>query len=143
MSTALVLRALRRRRRAEDDPAVGVDIVEVEAVAAALSSGRAERYLELVYSPEELRDCTGAHGIEASRLASRFAAKEAVRKAIGGEIMDLPWRSIEVVRAVDGRPSVRLDQPATAVARRRGLRAFAVSLSHEPAYAAAIVVGTR
>jgi holo-[acyl-carrier protein] synthase len=143
VSTTVVMRALGRRRRAVIDPAVGVDIVEVEAVAAALASPRAERYLELVYTAEERSDCAGAHGVEASRLAARFAAKEAVRKAIGGEIMGLPWRSIEVVRAADGQPSVRLDGRATAAAKKRGLRTFAVSLSHEPAYAAAVVVGTR
>src|SRR5581483_11602345 len=76
LSTVLVA-ALRRRRRGV--VRVGVDIIEVEAVAAALASPRAERYLSLIYGTAERRDCTTASGIEASRLAARFAAKEAVR----------------------------------------------------------------
>lgn len=122
---------------------VGVDIVEVEAVAAALASPRVERYLSLVYGASERRDCTTASGIEASRLAARFAAKEAVRKAIGGAALEVPWTSIQVERGVDGEPRVLLEEPAASAARRQGLRRFALSLSHEPGYAAAMVVATR
>ena len=122
---------------------MGVDLVEVESVAAALASPRAERYLQLVYGPRERRDCTTQGGIEASRLAARFAAKEAVRKAIGGEALAAPWTSIQVERGPGGEPLVRLEEPALGAARKLGIRRFALSLSHEPGYAAALVVASR
>ena len=122
---------------------VGMDLVEVADVSAALASSRAARYLELVYTPRERRDCeTPSGALDASRLAARFAAKEAAWKALGDPAMTLGWRSVEVVRAPGGAPSLRLDARATDIARSRGLRRFAVSLSHEPAFAGAVVVGT-
>ncbi len=143
---ALTLAAflLARRRAAGARPlGLGVDLVEVADVAAALASGRAERYLRLVYAPSERLDCTTPSGIEPSRLAARFAAKEAVRKAIGGEALRLPWTSIRVEHGPEGEPLVRLDEPAASIAKRQGLERFALSLTHEPEYAAAVVVATR
>lgn len=140
LGAALWLAWTRRR----DVVRIGVDIVEVESVAAALASRRADRYLRLVYGADERRDCTSpGRGIEASRLAARFAAKEAVRKAIGGPALAAPWTSILVEHGPHGEPLVRLAGPTAAAARALGLRRFALSLSHEPGYAAAMVVATR
>jgi holo-[acyl-carrier protein] synthase len=123
-------------------PSVGIDLVEVAAVAAALSSKSADRYLRLVYSGAERLDCTTPLGIEPSRLAARFAAKEAVVKAISAAPHRIPLRSIEVVRSADGRPVIHLEEPAAGLARRRGIRTFSLSLTHEQHYAAAVVVAT-
>jgi holo-[acyl-carrier protein] synthase len=122
---------------------VGTDLVEVAEVAAAVASPRARRYLELVYTDRERRDCTTREGVDPIRLAARFAAKEAALKALGTGAAELGWRSVEVVRGPGGEPSLRLDERAAAVARSRGLRHFAVSLTHESSYAAAVVVATR
>jgi len=131
-----------RRRSGSPALEVGLDVVEVGAVEAALHSRSSRRYLELVYTELECADSTDDAGrIEASRLAARFAAKEAVMKAIG--VDSLPWRSIEVLRSSDGRPSVRLTGAAAASASQRGLRRFALSITHEPSVAAALVVATR
>lgn len=122
---------------------VGIDLVEVADVAAALSSSRADRYLELVYTEGERRDCTAPDGgIDPTKLASRFAAKEAAWKALGDEAMELGWRSVEVVREGGGQPTLRLSAPAARIARSLGFRRLAVSLTHEPGYAAAVVVAT-
>lgn len=122
---------------------VGIDLVEVADVVAALSSPRADRYLELVYTEDERRDCaTPDGGVDPARLAARFAAKEAVWKALGDAAMQLGWRSVEVVRAPGGQPSLRLSAPAARIGRSLGARRFAVSLTHEPAYAAAVVVAS-
>jgi holo-[acyl-carrier protein] synthase len=135
-----VISRLRRRRAV----GVGIDLVEVADVAAALASPRADRYLELVYSKAERRDCaTPDGGIDPSRLAARFAAKEAAWKALGDAAMQLGWRSVEVVRGRAGQPSLRLSPPAGRIAKSLGVRRLAVSLTHEPAYAAAVVVATR
>jgi holo-[acyl-carrier protein] synthase len=130
-----------RRRRAVG---VGIDLVEVADVAAALSSARADRYLELVYTEDERRDCaTPDGGVDPARLAARFAAKEAAWKALGDAAMQLGWRSVEVVRGRGGQPSLRLSAPALRIAQSLGVQRFVVSLTHEPAYAAAVVVATR
>ena len=122
---------------------VGIDLVEVADVVAALASPRAERYLDLVYTSGELRDCATPDGrVDPTKLASRFAAKEAVWKALGDAAMDLGWQSVEVVRGRGGRPSLRLSASAAGIARSLGFRRFAVSLTHEPRYAAAVVVAT-
>jgi holo-[acyl-carrier protein] synthase len=139
MVTTSIFSFLRRR-----PVGVGIDLVEVADVSSALASARADRYLELVYSPDERRDCaTPDGGLDATRLAARFAAKEAAWKALGDAAMHLGWRSVEVVRGRRGQPSLRLSAPAAAVARSLGFRRFAVSLTHEPGYAAAVVVATR
>ena len=123
---------------------VGIDLVEVADVAAALASPHADRYLELVYSEAERRDCATPDGrVDPARLAARFAAKEAAWKALGDAAMQLGWRSVEVVRGRHGQPSLRLGAPAVRIAQSLGIRRFAVSLTHEPAYAAAVVVATR
>ena len=84
---------LRRRKSVR----VGLDLVEVADVAAALASPRAARYLDLVYTAGERRDCeTPSGALDPSRLAARFAAKEAAWKALGDRAMALGWRSIEV-----------------------------------------------
>ncbi|MGN6797920.1 MAG: holo-ACP synthase [Gaiellaceae bacterium] len=135
-----VISRLRGRRAV----GVGIDLVEVADVAAALASPRADRYLELVYSAAERRDCaTPDGGFDPSRLAARFAAKEAAWKTLGDAAMQLGWRSVEVVRGTGGQPSLRLSAPAARIARSLGVRRFAVSLTHEPAYAAAVVVASR
>ena len=122
---------------------VGVDLVEVADVAAALASCRTARYLELIYTSGERRDCETLTGdFDPARLAARFAAKEATWKALGDRAVKLDWHSVEVVRSPGGELSLRLDSRAKEVARSRGLRRFAVSVSHEPFYAAAVVVAT-
>src|SRR5690348_4977317 len=137
---ALILSPRLRRQRSVR---VGVDLVDVADVAAAIASPRVARYLDLVYTPGEREDCKTPGGeLDPSRLAARFAAKEAAWKALGDCAMSLGWRSIEVVRAPGGEPSLRLDASAAEIARSQRLRRFEVSLSHEPAYAAAVVVAT-
>ena len=138
----ITIRVRRLFRFASAPFEVGLDVVEVGAVEAALRSRSSERYLALVYTEQESLDSVDDAGrIEASRLAARFAAKEAVMKAIG--VNDLPWRSIEVLKLKGGRPSVRLSGAAAASAAHRGLRWFSVSITHEPSVAAAVVVASR
>lgn len=131
-----------RRSRAQRGGAlrVGIDIVEVACVEETLASSRARRYLDLVYTQGEQRDSRRSGVVDPSRLAARFAAKEAVFKALGERSAELPWSAVEVVRAAGGEPSVRLHGRALAAARALGLSRFAVSLTHEPGYAAAMVV---
>jgi holo-[acyl-carrier protein] synthase len=124
---------------------VGIDLVQAATVAAAVAE-HGERYLERVYTAAEVADCTpratpGA-GPDPLRLAARFAAKEAAMKVLEPGDAAVPWPSIEVVRTPGGAPTLRLHGPAADMAAEAGLTAFALSFTHEDAYAAAVVVGT-
>jgi holo-[acyl-carrier protein] synthase len=128
------------RGQAVEKLQVGIDLVEVAAVDAALRSPTANRYLARVYTRSEIQDCTTNGQVDPRRLAARFAAKEAAMKALRVGDHAIPWHAIEVVREVDGAPSLRLRGGASELARTAGLTAFSVSLSHELEYASAIVV---
>src|SRR5438128_548725 len=96
--------------------AVGVDLIEVGRVAAAVERYGA-RFLERVFTRTELAYC----GRRAPELAARFAAKEATAKALGTGIGAVGWQEIEVVRDRSGRPGLALHGAAQALARERGL----------------------
>ena len=117
--------------------AVGVDIVEVARVRAILDRHR-DRFLARVFTPQEVTDCAG----RVTSLAARWAAKEAVSKALGCGWEGIRWTDIEIVRQARGQPAVVLHGPARAAAERQGLVHWAISLSHAEAYAVAFVVAS-
>jgi holo-[acyl-carrier protein] synthase len=115
--------------------AVGFDLVAAEEVQEAIAA-HGRRYLERVYSEEELRDCRE----DPVRLAQRFAVKEATMKALDRRDEPLPWREITLGRDQDGRPSVILSGAAAAFARERGVESLSVSVSRTRGLAGAIVL---
>ncbi len=119
---------------------VGIDVVSVESVEESIGR-HGTRYLERIYTTAELDDSRDACGKPvAERLAARFAAKEATRKAlrIGDEA--IPWRHIGVRRDQSGAPRLELTGRARAAAYREGISVVEVSLSHDGPMAAAVVV---
>ncbi len=116
--------------------AIGVDIIETERVAQSITHF-GDRFLKRVYTEQELAYCHG----QAGSLAARWAAKEAVAKALGTGIGDVAWQEIEVVCECNGRPTIHLHGAAADLAARLGLAQFAVSLSHTKDHAVAFVVG--
>ena len=119
---------------------VGVDLVSVAAVADSVRV-HAERYLRRVYTSRELCDCVTSSGApDVRRLAARFAAKEAILKVLREGDEAIPWHEIGVRSDRFGRPSVELAGGAAALARRRGIDALDVSLTHEGQFAAAVAV---
>jgi holo-[acyl-carrier protein] synthase len=119
---------------------VGIDLVSVEAVEDSIAAHGA-RYLARVYTPAELDDSRDERGEPvAQRLAARFAAKEAMRKALHVGDEAVPWQSIAVRRDRCGAPRLELTGRARELAEREGIRDIDVSLSHEGATAAAVVV---
>ena len=115
--------------------AVGIDMIEIDRVRGVLER-HPRRFLERVYTPEETAFCRG----RVSELAARFAAKEAVMKALGTGARSVAWRDIEILPDRRGKPLVYLYGGAAARAERIGLEAIDVSLSHLDAFAVAIVV---
>ncbi len=115
---------------------VGVDITEVARIRAALSHPRTgERFRHRVFTPDEIAYCVRRRNAHES-FAARFAAKEAVMKALGRL---LGWREIEVVRS-GGPPGVRLHGRAAERAAIQGIRHLHLSLSHTAELAVAYVV---
>ncbi len=115
--------------------AVGIDMIEIERVAGVLQR-HPRRFIERVYTPEEAAFCRG----RVPELAARFAAKEAVMKALGTGARSVAWRDIEVLPDRRGKPLVYLYGGAAARAEKIGLEAIDVSLSHLDSFALAAVV---
>ncbi len=117
----------------------GVDITEVPRIRQALDR-HGERFLKRVFTPEEIRYCSGKANI-AERLAARFAAKEAGMKAIGTGLRGgVTWQDVEVVRPPDQRPQLRYSGRAAEIAAALGCKKTHLSLSHTAEQAIAHVI---
>ncbi len=114
---------------------VGVDIIEIRRIARALERF-GERFLARVYTPAEVAFCRG----RVPELAVRFAAKEAISKALGTGLVGISWTEMEVLADRRGKPLVTLYGRALARAQALGLSEWAVSLSHDDGRAIAFVV---
>jgi holo-[acyl-carrier protein] synthase len=114
----------------------GVDLIEIERVQAAIER-HGERFLTRVYTPLELSDA----GLHPASLAARFAAKEAVSKALGSGIGRVAWQEIEVLRGPSREPLLRLHGVAERLALSLGIHRWSLSLSHTHEHAIAMVVG--
>lgn len=125
---------------AEGQVGLGVDIVEIARVRRILE--RTPSFRERVFSEEERAYCDAAANPEV-HYATRFAAKEAVVKALGtGFTRGIGVRDIEVRRNAKGRPSVVLSGRAKEVAAEQGVRELPLSLSftHTDAVACAMAI---
>lgn len=112
----------------------GIDVIRISRVRRTLERF-GSRFLDRVFTAAEREDCERKHDPLPS-YAVRFAAKEAVFKAIGGSCRPR-WRCIEVVRMPGGKPQIRLH--GELATRFSGLD-LAVALSHEGDWAVASVV---
>lgn len=118
---------------------VGIDLVELAGLEQLVESG-GTAFLQSAWTASERDDCQGS--IE--RLAARWAAKEAVMKALGEGIGRLSPLDIEVRLDPDtGAPHVRLHHQAMTRAHDQAIRTWFVSLCHENGWAAAIAVATH
>ena len=113
----------------------GVDLIEIARIEEVVSR-HGKHYLERVYTPAELELC----GKRAESLAGRFAAKEAVAKALGCGIGDVEWKEIEIVGDEQNAPVLHLSGKAAQMADELGLVTWSVSLSHSQSHAVAFVV---
>ncbi len=114
----------------------GVDLIEIDRLASAVER-HGRRFLDRVYTPDELADA----GERNDSLAVRFAAKEAVSKALGCGFGLIAWRDVEVRRGPQGEPVLRLYGNAASLAREQGVENWSISLSHTRSYAVAMVIG--
>ena len=112
---------------------VGVDLVQVSRIAASVETF-GEKFVARVFTPAE-----AAYATTPEKLAARFAAKEAVKKAL--ELDGVAWTDIEVARRPNGACDVVLHGAARAAADALGAQ-LALSMSHEGDYATAMVVAS-
>jgi holo-[acyl-carrier protein] synthase len=113
---------------------VGVDIIEIGRIEESLKKfGQA--FLDRIYTPKEIE----AYREKLPSLAARFAAKEAVIKAL--DAPGLNPREVEILSAPDGKPLLTLSGAAKKKAEALGVACLNISLSHSREYAVAYVVG--
>ncbi len=115
---------------------VGIDVVPIDRFESA--SERTRQLIDRLFTPAER---VNAHGVPrtAESLAARFAAKEAVAKALGSP-GGMSWQDCEVVIADGGRPTLLVRGTVAAKAAELGVRSWHVSLSHDGGIASAVVV---
>jgi len=115
----------------------GVDIIEIARVEQA-ARRFGEQFYRRIFTEQERAYCQGRF----ASLAARYAAKEAVTKALGTGIGDVAWVEIEVALDARGAPALMLHGAAARLAGEIGLREWSISLSHSHDYAVAFVVAS-
>ena len=109
---------------------VGIDVVDIERFMASLE--RTPGLRERLFTPDEATRPPAS-------LAARFAAKEAVAKALGAPT-GMAWHDAEVISESSGRPLLELRGSVQARADELGVRSVHLSLSHDAGIASAVVV---
>jgi holo-[acyl-carrier protein] synthase len=113
----------------------GIDLIEIARLEGIRPEIR-ERFLARVFTAQELEDARDSN----LHLAGRFAAKEAVAKALGCGIGPVSWQEIEIRRGQAGEPQLELFGKARQIADDLGLTTWSVSISHTKEYALAMAV---
>ena len=123
----------------------GIDVAEVARVRAALEDPQTgARFKARVFTAGEQKYCEARGVGRYESYAARFAAKEAMMKALGyGWGRHIGWLDIEVARGSDGRPTVRLHGKGAASAASAGVSRVHVALTHTREIAIAQVVVER
>jgi holo-[acyl-carrier protein] synthase len=118
---------------------IGIDLVEPERIGGMIER-HGERFLQRTFTPDEIAYCRGRkRAVE--HFAARWAAKEAVAKALGtGFARRIGWKDIETVKAPSGAVGVRLYRKAKTLADKLGVTRIHLSLSHTEAFAVAVAV---
>jgi holo-[acyl-carrier protein] synthase len=113
----------------------GVDLIEIARIEEVITR-HGRHYLDRVYTPAELDQAAR----QTESLAGRFAAKEAVAKALGTGIGEIGWKEIEILGDDQSAPTLKLHGAAASKAEELGLSAWSVSISHSMSHAVAIAV---
>ncbi len=115
---------------------IGIDVVEVERIASAIER-YGEPFLEKLFTSSERSYCE-MQSKPALHYAARFAAKEAVSKALGTGIgSHASWLELEIIRDASGAPKLALQGAAASFAQENAISEIQISLTHAREYAAA------
>ena len=112
----------------------GTDIIEINRIKKSIEE-LGEKFLNRIYTQKEIEYCESKKGQKYQHYAARFAAKEAIFKAISKELNDkyeIGWKDMEILNDKQGRPQVKI----------RGVQKenIDISISHCKEYAVAMVV---
>jgi holo-[acyl-carrier protein] synthase len=120
---------------------VGVDLVEVGRIQKALEDSRiGTRFRDRVFTTQEIQYCGKKRRGRYESYAGRFAAKEAVMKALGsGWGSKVCWLDIEVHRARSGKPEIILHDKTARLAEQQGIRRWSLSITHTEQHGLAFV----
>ena len=122
---------------------IGTDIIECARIGTMIEK-HGETFLERVFTAQEIDYCSGRKAAE-QHYAGRWAAKEAVLKALGtGWAHGIQWTDVEVVNLQGGKPTIVLDGKALSIAQQLGIATMLITLSHcrSHAIAYATAMGT-
>ncbi len=120
----------------------GTDIVSVERIKHSIDE-IGETFVKRIYTDEEIEYCESKRMCKYQSYAARFAAKEAIYKAISPEsCVDITWRDAEIIKRTNGKPVMKLSGKLAELADEAGIKLedIDVSLSHDEVYAMATVV---
>lgn len=116
---------------------IGTDIVEIDRIRIAIE--RNQKFVGRVFSKNEIEYFT-RRNFRAEFVAGRFAAKEAVVKAMGTGFLGFEFRDIEIDRNAEGKPIVMLKGKAKQLVEKHGDYKFHITISHERKNAIAFAV---
>lgn len=121
---------------------IGIDVVEVGRIVSAIGR-HGDVFLDKIFTPGERKYCDRQKN-PALHYAARFAAKEAVSKALGTGIGgNAGLHDLEVMHDPQGAPKLRLSGAAEAYARHHGITDIQISLTHAEHYAAANAIAMK
>ena len=118
---------------------IGTDITSVKRISSAYKRF-GQRFLERILTEQEMRYVLSQAPHTVSRVAGRFAAKEAASKMLGTGWHGIGWKEIEISRLPSGEPQLKLHGRAAAIAQSKRLDRFEVSISHEREFAISTVL---
>ncbi len=122
-----------------DIKGIGTDIIECDRIARMVEH-HGEHFTQRVFTEHEIAYCSDRKN-SAQHFAGRWAAKEAVLKALGtGWIAGITWTDVEVVNELGGKPVVRLHGGAAKIAEEHGISEMLISISHCKSHAMASAV---
>ena len=116
---------------------IGCDIIEIERIARAI---KRESFIQRVFTAKEAAYCQSRGQQAAASFAARFAAKEAVMKALGTGLREGSLQEIAVANDALGKPLVQLSGHFAALSRQLGVKNIQISLSHSRDFAVAYVI---
>lgn len=116
---------------------IGCDIIEIERIARAI---KRESFIQRVFTAKEAAYCQSRGQQAAASFAARFAAKEAVLKALGTGLREGSLQEIAVANDALGKPLVQLSGRFAALSRQLGVKNIQISLSHSRYFAVAYVI---